>query len=55
MDSSLPGHFVHGILQAGIMDLTDPGIKPGSLALQADFHHLSHQRFAFKKIKQLCI
>ena len=23
-------------------DLPDPGIEPGSLALQADFYHLSH-------------
>ena len=42
---SPPVSFVHGILQAGIPewvpfpspgDLPDPGIKPGSPALQAD-------------------
>ena len=40
MDHSLPGSFVHGILQARILewvacpppgDLPDPGIKPASL------------------------
>ena len=45
MDSSLPGSSVHGILQARILDwvaipfprdLPDPGIKPGSPALQED-------------------
>ena len=45
MDCSLPGSSVHGILQARILqcvaisfsrDLLDPGIKPGSPALQAD-------------------
>ena len=45
MDFSLPGSFAHGILQARILewlpfpspgDLPDPGIKPGSPALQAD-------------------
>ena len=45
VDCSPPGSFVHGILQArdwsGLPfsspgDLPDPGIKPGSLALQAD-------------------
>jgi len=45
MDCCLPGPSVHGILQAGILEwiaipffrgLSDPGIKPGSLALQAD-------------------
>ena len=51
---SLPGSSVHGILQARILewsglpfpspgDLPDPGIKPLSPALQADFYHLSHQ------------
>jgi len=44
MDCSLPGSYVHGILQAGILewvalpslgDLPNPGIKPGSSALQA--------------------
>ena len=45
MDCSLPGSSVHGILQARILewlpfpspgDLPDPGIEPGSPALQAD-------------------
>ena len=45
MDCSLPGSSVHGILQARILewvaisspeDLPDPGIEPGSLALQTD-------------------
>ena len=45
VDCSPPGSFVHGILQArdwsGLPfsspgDLPDPGIKPGSLALQVD-------------------
>ena len=44
MDHSLPGSSVHGILQqhwSGLpfpspRDLPDPGIKPESLALQAD-------------------
>ena len=43
MDSSPPGSSVHGILQLRILecgsslgDLPDPGIEPGSLALQAD-------------------
>ena len=45
MDCSLPGSSVHGILQARILELvampfsrgsSDPGIEPGSLALEAD-------------------
>ena len=45
MDNSLPSFSVHGILQARILvwvaisssgDLPNPGIKPGSPALQAD-------------------
>ena len=38
MDCSPPGSSVHGILQARIWsgDLPNPGIKPGSPALQAD-------------------
>ena len=45
MNCSLPSSCVHGILQARILDwvaipsprdLPDPGIKPGSPALQAD-------------------
>ena len=42
MDCSLPGSFVHGILQARILeypspgDLPDPGMELGSPALQAD-------------------
>ena len=35
LDCSLPGSSVHGIPSLG--DLPDPGVKPGSLALQADF------------------
>ena len=46
IDCSPPGSSVYGILRARIlewvaipfsMDLSDPGIKPGSPALQADF------------------
>ena len=47
MDCSPPGSSIHGILQVRILewnsnplpsprDLPDPGIEPGSLALQAD-------------------
>ena len=45
MDCSLPGSFIHGILQARILervaisfsrDLPNPGIEPRSPALQAD-------------------
>ena len=42
MGCSLPGSSVHGILQARVLpfpspgDISDPGIKPGSFALQAD-------------------
>ena len=41
MDCGLPGSSVHGIFQAGLPfpspgDLFNPGIKPGSPALQAD-------------------
>ena len=45
MDFSPPGSSVHGILQATILewvsfpspgDLSNPGIKPGSPALQVD-------------------
>ena len=45
MDCSLPGSFVHGILQARILesvaipypgDLPNPGIESGSPAVQAD-------------------
>ena len=45
MDCSLPGFSVHGILQARILewvtisfsrDLPNPGIEPGSPALEAD-------------------
>ena len=45
MDYSLPGSSVHGVLQARILewvanpfsrDLPDPGIGPGSPAMQAD-------------------
>ena len=44
MDCSPPGSSDHGIFQARILEwvvtpggLTNPGIEPGSLALQADF------------------
>ena len=46
MDCSLLGSSVHGIFQATILewpaipspeDLSNPGIEPGSPALQADF------------------
>ena len=46
MDCSLPGSSVHGVLQARILEWvaisfsrwsSQPGIKPGFLALQADF------------------
>ena len=46
MDCSLPGSSIHGILQARILEwaaipspehLPDPGIKPGSPTLQADY------------------
>ena len=46
MDCSQPGSSVHGILQARILewvaipfpgDLPNPGIKPGSFVLQADY------------------
>ena len=45
MDCSLSGSSIHGIFQARVLsglpfpspwDLPDPGIKPGSPALQAD-------------------
>ena len=45
MDCSLPGSSVHGILQARVLewvaisspgDLPDPGIEPGSPALQVN-------------------
>ena len=45
MDWSLPGSSVHGLFQAKVLewvpfpftkDIPDPGIKPRSLALQAD-------------------
>ena len=45
VDCSLPGFSIHGILQARILewvtisfsgDLPNPGIEPGSLALEAD-------------------
>ena len=45
IDCNLPGFSVYGILQARILEwiaipfsvnLPDPGIEPGSLALQAD-------------------
>ena len=52
MDCSPPGSSVHGILQARTLewvvmpssrDLPNPGIKPGSSALQAHSLSLSHQ------------
>ena len=45
MDYSLPSSSIHGIFQAKVLewvaisfsrDLPDPGVKPGSPALQAD-------------------
>ena len=52
VDSTPPGSSVHGIFQARILqwiaisfpgDLPDPGIKPASPALQAEFSLLKHQ------------
>ena len=52
MKCSLPGSSVHGIFQARVLewvafpspgDLPDPGMEPGSSALQADSLPLSHQ------------
>ena len=36
MDCSSPGSSVHGILQARRLECPDPGIEPGTPALQAD-------------------
>ena len=37
MDGSLPGSSDHGILQSRMLEwVADPGIKPGSPALQAN-------------------
>ena len=36
MDCSPPGFSVHGILQARILELSNPGIEPWSPASQAD-------------------
>ena len=56
---SLPGSSVHGILQARILeqlpfpspgDPLNPGIEPGSPALQAD-SLLSHQTFKEAQLK----
>ena len=64
--TALSGSFVHGILQernwSGLPyspagDLSHPGIKPGSHALQADFFYcLSHQGsyFATRQYLQNC-
>ena len=56
MDCSLPGSFVHGILQARILeDLPDTGIKSRSPALQIRYH-LSHQRSPqLMRIDYICI
>ena len=53
MDSSLPGSFVHGIIQARVLKwvavpslghLPNPGIEPRSSPLQLDsFYCLSHK------------
>ena len=52
MDCSLSASSIHGFSRqkywSGVPfhssgDLPDPGIEPGSPALQADFYHLSHQ------------
>ena len=42
MACSQPGPSVHGIVQARILSLSDPGIKPASPALQADSSPLKH-------------
>ena len=48
MDCRLPGSSVRGILQARILEwvaipFSDPGIKPGSPALQVDSYCQNHQ------------
>ena len=52
MDCSLSGSSVHGIFQGRVLEWiaisfsrasSDPGIKPGSLALQQTLYYLSHQ------------
>ena len=52
MGCSLPASSIHGFSRqeywSGLLfhssgDLPDPGIEPGSPALQADFYHLSYQ------------
>ena len=42
MACSWPGSSIHGIFQARILSLPDPGIKPASLAWQADSWLLRH-------------
>ena len=56
MDCSLPGSFVHGILQARILEWvampssrgSSLGFEPGSPALQADFFTISATREAHR-------
>ena len=52
MDRSPPVFSIHGILQTRILErlpfpspgeLPNPGIEPGSLALQADLYQLSYK------------
>ena len=61
MDYSPPGSSVHGISQARILDwvaftspgdLSDPGIKPGSLYCRQILYHLSHQVSLLMRIKE---
>ena len=52
MDCSLSGSSVHGIFQARVLEWiaisfsggsSDPGVEPGSPALQQTLYRLSHQ------------
>ena len=61
MDCSLPGSFVHGIFQARVMEwvaissfwgFPNPGIEPGSPALQADNFTIWASRETWKEIKE---
>ena len=62
VDCSLPGSSLHGILQARILewvaisfprDCPDPGIKPGSPALQADALTSELEAFIDQKEKKV--
>ena len=65
VDGSPLGSSVPGILQARIVewvplpspgDLPDPGIKPGSPALQVDsFYHLNHQGSPLMHVALVCL